>query len=152
MAGHGLGGTNRDFHSKQISNGVRFERVTERRGGAMGVDVPDDVWIEFRVPQRGADDAAAALVLGRWLRHVIRVRAHAVADQFCHYGRATAAGMFEFFEDQDAGALTHHEAVAVFIPGTTGATGIVIASGKRTHGGESAGAPGSGGGVRASGG
>ena len=90
-------------------------------------------------------------MLGGGLGHVIGVGGHAVADDFGEDGRAAAAGMFEFFENHDAGAFAHDEAVAVLVPGTAGAIGVVIAGGKRAHGGESADAHGSDGGFGASG-
>src|ERR1700724_1233490 len=104
----------------------------------MGVEVADDAGIEFRVAQGVAHDAETAFVLGGWLRHVIRVRGHAVANHFRQDGSAAAAGMFEFFENQDAGAFAHYEAIAVPVPWTAGASGVVVASGKSAHGGESA--------------
>src|SRR5258706_1181033 len=138
MAGHGLGGTYRHLISKQISNGVRFERVADGRRGAVGVKVADDAGIEFRVAQGVAHDAETAFVLRSRLRHVIGVRGHTVANYFRQDRSAPAAGMLEFLEDQDAGAFAHHEAIAVLVPGPAGASGIVVASRKRTHGGESA--------------
>src|SRR5258708_2024913 len=57
--------------------------------------------------------------------------------------------MLQFFKNQNAGAFAHHEAVAVLVPGTAGASGIVVASGKRAHGGESADAHGGNGGFGA---
>src|ERR1035437_2507853 len=151
MTGHGLGGTDRDFLAKQISDGVRFEGVTERRRGAVGVDVADYAGIEVGVAQGVAHYAETAFVLGGGLRHVIGVRGHTVANQFRQDGRAAAAGMLEFFEDEDAGAFAHDEAVAILVPGTAGAGGVVIARGKCAHGGESAYAHGSDGGFGASG-
>ena len=59
--------------------------------------------------------------------------------------------MLEFFENHDAGAFANHEAIAVVVPGTAGAGGVVIAGGKRAHGGESADAHGRNGGLGASG-
>src|SRR5882762_1074640 len=138
MAGHGLGGTHRNLISKQISNGVRFERVSDGRRGAVSVKVADDAGIEFRVAQRVAHDAETTFVLRGGLSHVISVRGHAVADDFGQDGSAPAAGMLEFFENQDAGAFAHHEAIAVLVPWTAGASGIVIASRKSAHGGKSA--------------
>src|ERR1700693_5555452 len=117
----------------------------------MGVEVADDAGIEFRVAQRVAHDPEPAFVLGGGLSHVIGVRGHTVANHFRQDGSAPAAGMLEFFQNQDAGAFTHHEAVAVLVPGTAGASGVVIASGKRAHGGEPADAHGGNGGFGSSG-
>src|SRR5258708_31311011 len=99
MAGHGLGGTYRNLISKQISNGVRFERVADGRRGAVGVEVADDTGIELRIAQRVAHDAEPTFVLRSRLRHVIRVRGHTVANYFRHDGSAPAAGMLQSLED-----------------------------------------------------
>src|SRR5258708_11542294 len=133
------------------SNGVRFERVADGRRGAVGVEVADDAGIELRIAQRVAHDAEPSFVLGGGLRHVIRVRGHTVANYFRQDGSAAAASMLEFFENQDAGAFAHHEAIAVLVPGPAGASGIVVASRKRAHGGESADTHGRNGSFRASG-
>src|SRR5580658_2224575 len=130
---------------------MRFERVTERRRGAVGVEVADVAGIQFRIAQGVAHDPESTFVFGSGLRHVIRVGTHAIADQLREDGSAAAAGMLEFFEHQDAGAFAHDEAVAIFVPGTAGAGGVVIASGKRAHGGKSAHAHGSDRGFGASG-
>ena len=90
-------------------------------------------------------------MLGGGLRHVVGVGGHTVADDFRQDGSAAAAGMLEFFENQDAGAFAHDEAVAILVPGTAGASGVVVARGKCAHGGESANAHGSDGGLGASG-
>src|SRR5258708_17899108 len=151
VAGHGLGGTYRNLISKQISNGLRFERVADGRRGAVGVEVADDAGIELRIAQRVAHDAEPTFVLGGGLRHVIRVRGHTVANYFRQDGSAAAASMLEFFENQDAGAFAHHEAIAVLVPGPAGASGIVVASRKRAHVGESVDTHGRNGSFRASG-
>ena len=117
----------------------------------MGVEVADDAGVEFGVAERVAHDAESAFMLGGGLSHVIGVGGHAVADDFRQDGRAAAAGMLEFFENHDAGAFAHDEAVAVSVPGTAGASRIVVARGERAHGGESADAHGSDGSFGASG-
>ncbi len=77
-------------------------------------------------------------MLGSGLRHVIGVAGHAIAGDFGKNRSAALSGVFEFFEHQNACAFAHHKAVAIFVPGTAGFFGIVIARGKRAHGGESA--------------
>src|ERR1039458_2533714 len=59
--------------------------------------------------------------------------------------------MLKLFEDKDASAFAPDEAVAIPGPGTTGASRVVIARGEGAHGGESAYAHGSDGGLGASG-
>ena len=62
---------------------------------------------------------------------------------------AAGPGELEFFEDEDAGALADHEAVAVFVEGAAGVGGVVVAGGERLHGGEPADAHGGDGGLGA---
>ena len=98
-----------------------------------------------------AHHAEAAFVFGSRLGHVVGVAGHAIAGNFGEDGRAAPFGVLEFFEHQDARAFAHDEAVAIFIPGTAGFFGIVIARGKGAHGGESADAHGSDGRLGAAG-
>ena len=62
-----------------------------------------------------------------------------------------AAGKFQLFQNQDAGAFADHESVAVGIPRTAGFFGSIVARGKRSHSGETADAHGSDGSFRAAG-
>ena len=59
--------------------------------------------------------------------------------------------MLQLFQDEDAGAFADDEAVAVLVPGAAGALGLVIAGGERAHGGKTADAHGSDGGLGAAG-
>src|SRR5580700_2878138 len=110
MPSHGLGGTDRNFLSKQISNGVRFQRVADGSRSPVSVKVADNTWIEFRVAQRVAHDAETTFMLGRRLRHVISVSAHPVANQLRQNRSAAPPGMFQLLKNQNASAFTHHEA------------------------------------------
>ena len=58
---------------------------------------------------------------------------------------------FEFFEDEYARALAAYKAVAVLVQGATGVGRVVVAGGKRLHGGEPADAQGCDGGLGAAG-
>ena len=69
---------------------------------------------------------------------MIGIGAHAVADQFGQNRRAAAAGELQLLQNENAGAFTHDESVAVLVPGTAGALRFVVARGQRPHGGESA--------------
>ena len=79
----------------------------------------------------------AAAVRGRGAE-VIGIRADAVADEFGVDFRTAFFGVFEFLDDDDAGAFAHDEAVAVFIEGAGSAFGIVVAGAERLHVGETA--------------
>ena len=65
---------------------------------------------------------------------MIGVAGQAVADQFGIDLGATRLGVFEFFQDHHAGALAHHEAVAIFVVGARGALpGVIVAGGQRVQ-------------------
>ena len=69
---------------------------------------------------------------------MVGVAGHPVAGHFGEDGCASPLGVLELFEHQNACAFAHDKTVAIFVPGTAGLFGIVIASGKGAHGGESA--------------
>jgi len=52
--------------------------------------------------------------------HVIRVAAHAVANDFSQGWERRAPGVFQLFEDQDASAFADDKAVAILVPGAAG--------------------------------
>src|ERR1700722_10400020 len=97
MAGHGFGGTYRNFFPKQISDGVGFESVADGRRSAVGVEVSDYAGVEFCVAQGVAHDTESTFVLGSGLSHVIGVGGHAVAYDLRKNGSVAAAGVLEFF-------------------------------------------------------
>ena len=49
---------------------------------------------------------------------MVGVAGEAVAQELGMNAGATLSGVLELFQDDDAGALAEHEAVAVAIPGT----------------------------------
>ena len=70
--------------------------------------------------------------------NVKRVAAHAVADDFGKDAGAALPGVLEFLEDQDAGALSDDETIALVVPGPGSAFRLVVALGQGPHGGEPA--------------
>src|SRR5208283_1842071 len=139
VAGHGFGGAHGNLAlAKKVANGVSLKRVADGRGGAVSVDIVDFVGADAGVAGGVAHDAEAAFVLGSGLRHVVGIAGHAIAGNFGEDGSAAPAGVFEFFENQDARALAHDKTVTIFVPGTAGFFRFVIAGGKRAHGGEAA--------------
>src|SRR5207302_6598990 len=46
--------------------------------------------------------------------------------------------MLQILEDQDACAFAEDETITVLVPGTARGSGVIVAGGKRAHGGESA--------------
>src|SRR5208337_4434122 len=121
------------------------------RGCAVSVDVADYAGRDAGVAHGVAHDAESAFMFGSGLGHVVGVGGHAVADDFGEDGRAALASVLQLFEDHDARAFAHDEAVASLIPGAAGSLGLVVAGGKRAHGGESPDAHGCDGGFGAAG-
>src|SRR5439155_22349457 len=72
------------------------------------------------------------------LGDVIRVGAHSVTEQFGINLGAAFFGVLQLFQQQNAGALADHKAVAVFIERAAGSFRIVVAGGEGAHGGKSA--------------
>ena len=112
-------------------------------------------WIVRRLDSGALDGvphgAIAALAFGRHSGDVEGVGAHAVADDLGEDFCASGLSKFQVFEDEDARAFADDEAVAVFVKGAAGVFGVVVAGGKRAHGGESADSHGSDGGLGAPG-
>ena len=61
---------------------------------------------------------------------VVGIARQAVADQLGVDLGAARFGVLERFEHHDAGALAHHEAVAVLVIGARGALRLVVESGR----------------------
>ena len=70
--------------------------------------------------QRHLHGAEAAIAVFRRRGDVIGVARQAIAFHFAIDLRAARLGMLVLFEHHDAGALAHHEAVAVLVVGTRG--------------------------------
>src|SRR3954471_6622208 len=109
VTSHGLGRADSNFLSmlaEKVLDGLRFQHIPDRRRGSVRVDVADLVAPDARVFHGLIHHAEAAFVLGCGLRDVIRIAAHAVADDLREYVRATLLRAFELFEDQNPRAFT----------------------------------------------
>ena len=120
----------------QALDRAELDRVGHGRG-AVRVDVVD---VGRRKPgalERGSHAAEGAVaVLGR-RGDVIGVAGQAVADDLGIDFRAARLGVLQLFEDDDAGALAHDEAVAVAVIGPRRLFRRVVAlGGQRAAGGE----------------
>ena len=93
----------------------------------MGVDVVDDVRLDAgRLEGRAHHAIGAVAVLGL-AGHVEGVAGHAVADHLGVDRRAAAPRELQLLEDEDAGALAEHEAVAILVERPAGALRVVVA-------------------------
>src|SRR5690606_39045064 len=96
--------------TKHIAHRLHFGHITYRRAGTVGVDVVD----------RGIDrrhcllHAAQCTFAGR-CDHVVAVRGGTVAGQFGDDGRATLAGMLQFFQYHHAATTGDDETVTVAV-------------------------------------
>ena len=104
----------------------------------MGIHIADDRGFQSGVAQGIAHHAKSALMFRGGLGHVKGVRTHAITDNLGQDGSATTSRVFQFFENQNARAFTDDKAIAILVPGTAGARGIVVARRECAHGSESA--------------
>ncbi len=65
---------------------------------------------------------------------MVGVPAHSVAADVGQDIRPTVERMLVLFEDQNAGAFSYHEAVALTVPRARRPLGLVVTLRKRTHG------------------
>src|SRR4051812_27745200 len=124
--------------AEKILDGLGFEHVTNGSRRPVRVDVADLVAADARVFHRFFHHAVAPFVLRSGLGDVIRVPAHAIADNLCEYVRAALFRTFKLFQDQDPRALADDEAVASLVERTAGLLRFVVAGGEGAHGGEPA--------------
>src|SRR5262249_40907268 len=123
----------------------------DRSRGPVGIDVADVVGLDAGIAHGIFHDAKSALVFRRGLGNVISVSTHAVTDDFGNGPGSPRASMFQLLEDQDSRALADYKPVTAGVPGTACLFGLLVAGGKRTHGGKSAHSHGSDGRLRAPG-
>src|SRR5437879_13712024 len=117
--------------AEEVADGVGFERVADRSGSAVSIDVANISGLDSRISYRIFHHSEATFVLGRGLGDVVGVSAHAVADDFGDQLHSARAGVFEFFQNQDSRPFADHETVAVAVPRTAGLLRFVIAGGER---------------------
>ena len=104
----------------------------------MGVDVVDLVRIHFCVFQGEAHGASCASAPWGGRGEVVSIGGCPVAEDFAIDTSLAAAGVLEFFEDEDACAFAEDKAVAPSIERPRSAGGLLVAGGEGFHGAESA--------------
>ena len=143
VPGHRFGAADLELVAERVLakdrfNGARFVAVAGRSGCGVGVDVAHFFRLNAGVFQRGPHAALRACAVGRDAGHVIGVGAHAVADHLGQNLCAARFGKLQLFENQNARALADDKAVAILVEWAAGVGRLVVARGKRAHGGESA--------------
>ena len=117
---------------------LHFRHVAHGGRRAVCVHVMHLVRIDAGVLHRGEHAARCAAAVLEGCRDVVRVRAHAEADDFRIDLRAARLGVLVLFEHHHARTLAQHEAVAVAVPWTRGRGRIFIARRQRARRGETA--------------
>ena len=103
-----------------------------RRGG-VGVDVHDVLRLDLRLGE-GAQDRARSAATGRVrLGDVVGIGGDAGTEHLGIDLRAAGLGVFLGLEDQDAGTLAQHEAVAAGVPGPGDGRRVAGVLGERHH-------------------
>ena len=93
-------------------DGLCLAGVALRRGGAVGVDVGNILWVESARVECHSHGARAAFASRRGGGHVVGVGGVAVSGHLAVDPRAARPGVLEFLQHQHAGTLTYDEAVA----------------------------------------
>lgn len=132
VAGHRLGGTDRQtlgMITEGVLDRLGFGHVPCRCGRAVGVDVVDGFGRQAGIAH-GIDHAARrALAAFAGLGNVVRIGAHAEADQFRVDRRPARLRALQRFQYEDSGAVPHHESVAILVERPAGPRGLVVAHG-----------------------
>ena len=128
MSGHGLCRADNGFVSvvaQSRLDGMGFVDITQRRRGAVSVQVVDLVGTDTRIAHGIEHGAAWSVHAGRG--HVTSVGAHAVPPQLGVNFRASGFGMFVLFEHHHTSAFAQHKTVAVLVPGARSSCRVVVA-------------------------
>lgn len=137
--------------AENIGNGCRFQCVAQRRGCRVGIHIVDLMGLNAGALNCSPHSARAAFAFRGHAGHVVGIGTSAIADDLGQNLCAAGFGKFQLFQNQNARAFADHEAVTIFIERATGVGGIVVASGKRAHGGKTTNAHGSDRGFRPAG-
>jgi hypothetical protein len=104
----------------------------------MRVDVADPLGLNARILQGVEHHSVSAVTILGWSSDVKGIAAHPITHNFGQNPCSTAAGDFQFFENQNSRAFANHESIAGRVPRPARLLRRIIASGKRTHGAEAA--------------
>ena len=119
------------FESKSLNSPEEVRKFDKgkveltRMGDALAPDAMD-ARLDLTAAQ-WREVTARALAVFRRGRHVERIAAHAEADDLCIDSGASSLGVLEVLEQHRAGAVAHHEAVAILVPRPARTLRIVIA-------------------------
>src|SRR4029077_14905818 len=104
-----------------------FGEIPEQGRRAVGIDIVDFVRVDRAVAQRADHGAARALAVLARRRHVVCISAHPVTIESAVDLRAALLRVLFVLEHDDPGTLAQNESIAIFVPGSAGRGGVVIA-------------------------
>src|SRR5882724_5900591 len=124
--------------AKQALHRRGFNDVAYRRGSSVRVYVADIVRRKLRVFQRRTHYAKRPVAIFHWLRDVIGVAGHSVANNLRQNRGVAPRCVLQRLQNQNSRAFSHDETITVRVKGTARRSGIIIARRERLHRGESA--------------
>src|SRR5215475_5788112 len=110
------GGNRRQILAKNLANGIDLADVSDRRGGAVRIDIVDLADTLAVDALHGHAHAAHGTFAGR-CHHVEAIGVGAVADELGIDPGAARLGALQLFQDDDPGTARNHKAVAVLVVG-----------------------------------
>src|SRR5258708_29746544 len=117
--------------AKHTLHRTKLNLVAEWRRGAMGVDIVDVLDIHLGPLQGSPHRAIAAIAILGGCRDVMSITAEAITDDLGINLGTALLGVLVFFQNDDAGAFAHDEAVTALIPGPRAGRRIVVISGRQ---------------------
>ena len=103
----------------------------------MGVDVTDVGGVQTAIVKRVLHGSGSSHAAGPRQRHVIGVCRHPVAKELSVNPHPPGESPLALFQDQDGGAFTYYETVAVCVEGSRGTRGVVVTGAQSSRLGES---------------
>ena len=127
--------------AEQPLHRVELDLVAERRRGAVRVDVVEILRLDAGALQRRLHRAVGTIAALRRRGDMIGIARKTVADDLRIDARATRFGMVQRFEHDGAGALAHHEAVAIPVERARALRRLVVEARRQGATGAEAGDP-----------
>ena len=115
-----------DLVAEYRFQGLRFIHIVQSSAGAVRIHIIHLLRIQSGIVQGHIESTSGAFPAGRRRSNVISITRGAVTDQLGQDRRTAPLGVFEFFQDQDAGAFRHHKPVTVLVERTAGMERIVV--------------------------
>ena len=121
VPGHGFGAGDEQALLRVVAkgalDGAELAQIADGGGGGVRVDVADVGGVQLGVAQGHFHALGGAEAFRMRGGEVVGICGDAVAGEFGVNVRAALFGVLQLFDDDDAGAFAHDEAVAIDVPG-----------------------------------